>query len=225
MGEILMSDLMHNLIEFVFGQHNRLSCIKRYNNTPKLSEESVAEHSYYVAVMAMLIADYLSIEKDIIIDVEDLLRMALLHDLEEIISGDIIKVLKSGGFKEELDKMNERSMHFLVDGLGRQGEYYFNSWKSAKNKMSLEAKIIDLVDWLAILVYCVKEIHMGNKYFVEILEYVVEVMPKYTEDGLECLNEPVNAFSKYARDYLKDNKEIYAAINKAVRVPSDEEKD
>ena len=220
-----MNNVLDNLTKFVFSQHNRLSCIKRFNNTPKLSEESVAEHSYYVTFISMVIADYLTVEKDIIIDVEDLLRMALLHDIEEIISGDIIKVLKSGGFKEELEKMNEKSMHFLVDGLGRQGKYYFNSWKSAKNKLSIEAKIVDLVDWLAILVYCVKEIHMGNKYFSEILEYVIKVMPKYTEDGLECLNEPIKAFSKYARDYLKENKEICAAINKAVRVPSDEEKD
>ena len=179
-----MNNILDNLVKFVFGQHNRLSCIKRYNNTPKLSEESVAEHSYYVAFISMLIADYLSIEKDIIIDVEELLRMALLHDIEEIISGDIIKVLKSGGFKEELAKMNEKSMHFLVDGLGEQGKYYLNSWGLAKDKMSLEAKIVDLVDWLAIVIYCVKEIHLGNKYFIEILEYADDVVLKYT-DGLE----------------------------------------
>lgn len=219
-----MDNSLNNLVKFVFGQHNRLSCIKRFNNTPKLSEESVAEHSYYVTFMAMVVADYLSIEKDIFVDMDELLRMALLHDLEEVISGDIIKPLKSGGFKKELEMMNEKSMHFLVDGLGEQGKYYFNSWKEAKNKITLEAMIVDLVDWLAILVYCVKEIHLGNKYFSEILEYVVDAVPRYT-DELGCLNNIVDSFSKYAMDYLKEDKNVCEAINKAVRIQRNEEKD
>jgi len=218
-----MSNVLTNMVKFIFEQNTRLSCIVRFNNTPKLSEESVAAHSYYVAFMAMSIADYLKGEQGTAVDTERLLKMALLHDLEEIISGDIIKVLKSGGFKTELEKMNEKSMHFLVDGLGQVGTDYFDIWHEAKEKETLEAKIIDLVDWLAIVVYCVKEIHLGNKYFTEMLEYAVKSMPRYTE-GLECLNEFVEIFSKYARDYLKENKKIFEAINTAVRVYSEEEK-
>ena len=55
--------------------------------------ENVAAHSYGVAMVAMWLSDYL-IERGEKIDVEKVLRMALLHDTGEAITTDLPKPLK-----------------------------------------------------------------------------------------------------------------------------------
>jgi len=210
------------LIKFIFEQHNRLSCIERFNNTPRLSSENVAEHSYYVTFLAMLIGDYLG-ERGVGLDKEKLMRMATLHDLEEIISGDIIKILKSGGFKEELDKLNVKSMEFLTNILGKEGKIYFDLWHEAKEKETLEAKVVDLIDMVACVIYSIKEIHLGNKYFREILSFAVEKTLKFS-DKIPEIGEFTAGLAEYALGYLREDKKISEAINKAVRIFDYEEK-
>jgi len=46
--------------------------------------ESVAEHSFALSLMALILADYFSLDK------EKLMKMAILHDLGELVTGDIV---------------------------------------------------------------------------------------------------------------------------------------
>lgn len=46
--------------------------------------ESVAEHSFQLSVMAMIFADHFGVDK------EKLIKMAILHDLGELVTGDIV---------------------------------------------------------------------------------------------------------------------------------------
>ena len=46
--------------------------------------ESVAEHSFQLCVMAMVFADQLGVDR------EKLIKMAIIHDLGEILTGDIV---------------------------------------------------------------------------------------------------------------------------------------
>jgi len=205
------------IVKFVFEQHTRLSCIIRYNNTPKLSPESVAEHSYYVTFLSMLIGDYLT-NKGVVIDREKLLKMALFHDVEEIISGDIIRILKKGEFGKALDKLNRRSMEYLCGILGgAKAEEYFALWEETREKKTLEAKVMSLADILSCLIYCVKEMHCGNKYFREILEYASKVIDEYKKEIPE-ISSLVKAFKDYARGYLSEYSRIIKGIEGAVRV-------
>ena len=61
--------------------------------------ESVAEHSFRVSVLTMVIADPLGLDK------EKLMKMALVHDLGEVITGDIVW---SRGQLIDLKKRNEK---------------------------------------------------------------------------------------------------------------------
>lgn len=205
-----------SMIKFIFEQHSRLSAIIRFNNTPCLTSESVAEHSYYVVFLAMLVGDYL-VEKKINLNKEKLLKMCILHDVEEVVSGDIIKVLKSGGFRKELEKLNIKSMEFLTGVLGKEGKIYFDLWYETKEKETLEARIVDFVDMMAVVVYSVKEIHLGNKYFKEILEYAVKKSLEFS-DKIPKIRDFVKELANYALNYLKEDKKIYDDINKAVRI-------
>jgi putative hydrolase of HD superfamily len=206
------------LVKFILEQQNRLSCIIRYNNTPKINGESVAEHSYYVALMSMLVADYLTDVHSMAIDKLKLMKMALLHDVEEIVSGDIIKVLKTAGFKTELEKMNERSMQYLTGILeSEQGQNYYELWHTTKSKEDLEARLVDFVDWLAVIVYSIKESHLGNKYFEEILEYALRSFQKFSLD-IPQLTGLVREITIYATNYLQRDPMTLDNINRAVRI-------
>lgn len=213
----------NSLVKFVFEQHNRMSCIMRFNNTPTLFPESVAEHSYYVTFLVMLIGDYLT-DRGIYLDKGKLVRMAVLHDLEEIISGDIIKILKAGDFKDALDKLNQRSMQYLCSILGApRASEYFQLWIEAKEKQSLEARIVDMADLLSCMVYCVKEIHCGNRYFKEILVYASGVFSEFN-DVVPKSGELIMAFIDYVRKYLADDKDVIDAIDGAVRVDKNDQR-
>ena len=229
MGEFIgvrdMNEKENGMVRFIIEQHTRLSAIIRYNNTPKINGESVAEHSYYVTFAAMLVGDYLTAEHGLPVDRLKLMKMALLHDVEEIISGDIIKILKSGGFKEELEKMNKRSMEYLTGTLDKQlAQHYYDLWAATKSKDSLEAKLLDFVDLLVVIIYSIRECHLGNKYFLEILEYAAHTVFGFKEVVPELSNF-IDEVCTYALGYLANDPGITARINSAVRIDTQGKKE
>ena len=206
---------LKNLIKFIFEHHTRLSCILRFNNTPRIASENVAEHSYYVAFLSMLIGDYLE-STGVKVDRLRLLQMALLHDIEEAVSGDILAPIKQGAFKEELNKENIKNIVLLMSGLG-DGEKYAELWREAGSEQTLESKIIKLMDKMSCIIYCIREIHLGNKYFSAILECEAKNILKYASkipNATRFIAEAVD----YTLSYISGDKSIYDAINKAVRV-------
>lgn len=210
-----------NMIKFIFEQHSRLSCIFRFNNVPRLAAQSVAEHSYRVPFLAMLVADYLNEEgrmpNSVKVDKLRMLEMGMLHDIEEIVSGDIIKILKQGKFKDELNKLNEQNAFCIMQLLGTNGDRYFALWNETKEVKTLEAKIIVFCDMVDRIIYCVKESHLGNNYFRELLAYEAKKLHEW-EVILPQLGDFICELSGYALCYLEGDKEILEGINKAVRV-------
>lgn len=207
-----------NLVKFIFEHQTRLSCIIRFSNTPRQAPESVAEHSYYVAFLAMVIGDHLQ-KKGVKLDKLRLLQMALLHDMEEAISGDIIAPIKQGAFKNELNKENVKNMLFLTTGLEEE-KAYFSLWHEAGESATVEAKVLKLADRMSCVIYCVREIHLGNRYFRAILEGEAKTMLKRSKN-IPHATEFVKEFVDYVLSYLLGDREIYDAINKAVRIYDD----
>ena len=85
------------LIEFL-GIIEKLKCNTRHSWTSNGKQESVAEHSWRTAVMALLVADEFP---DVCI--ERVVKMCLIHDFGEAITGDIPSFLKT---EEDEDKEN-----------------------------------------------------------------------------------------------------------------------
>src|SRR3954471_11986493 len=74
-----------------FERLKTMSSIQRFGTLPMIQSESVAAHSFNVAIMSLLIADY---EPDLKVDHALLLRKALFHDFEETILSDIPHPIK-----------------------------------------------------------------------------------------------------------------------------------
>jgi putative hydrolase of HD superfamily len=82
----------------------KMKCNTRHSWTSGGRCESVAEHSYRLVVMAFLLRDELPG-----IDMDKVLRMCLVHDWGEAVTGDIPSFLKSGA--------DERTEDAAVAGL------------------------------------------------------------------------------------------------------------
>lgn len=72
------------------GKIEKLKCNTRHSWTSTGRRESVAEHSWRLAVMAMLCADEFPE-----LDIDRLIRMCLVHDFGEAVTGDVPSFLKT----------------------------------------------------------------------------------------------------------------------------------
>ena len=100
------------ILEF-FGEALRLKRMPRsgwvYSGIPLTEVESVADHSYMVSLVALILAMQEK-QKGKQIDLEKVLIMALTHDLPESVSQDIDRRVrkfspkKYDDFKKDLDK-------------------------------------------------------------------------------------------------------------------------
>lgn len=73
----------------------RLKDELRHCETSRGRRESVAEHSWRLALMAFFMKDEFSA-----LDMDKVIKMCLIHDLGECFTGDIPSFLKSGGDEE-----------------------------------------------------------------------------------------------------------------------------
>lgn len=73
----------------------RLKCNTRHSYTSSGRHESVAEHSWRLALTALFLRDEFPA-----LDMDRVIRMCLIHDLGECFTGDIPSFLKSGGDEE-----------------------------------------------------------------------------------------------------------------------------
>jgi len=132
--------LIHAYFEFVhLKQLYRQGWLARGILTDRC--ESVAEHTFGVAVTAMLLADahFPTLDK------LKILQMALIHDFGEVYVGDIIP--GDQVTPEEKHTLEKRAINQIFNGLPG-GEDYFNLWLEFENDTSPEARFIRQIDKL-----------------------------------------------------------------------------
>jgi 5'-deoxynucleotidase YfbR-like HD superfamily hydrolase len=126
--------------------------------------EDVAQHSYYTAVYAMILAD-LERGKGTKVDVEKLLRMALLHDAEEARTGDIHHPFKhqDAPFAETLDNRALEWFENLLGGLPENLAHDYIRLRRASREVSAnEASILKASDKIEALLWAYEEYLLGN---------------------------------------------------------------
>ena len=127
--------------------------------------EDVAQHSYLTALYAMILAD-LERQRGGKVDVEKLLRMALLHDAEESRTGDIHHPFKhqDPAFTKTID---DRALQWfrnlmlnLPDTLARD----YVELRKAEEEYSTEAVLVRAADKLEALLWAYEEYLLGNEH-------------------------------------------------------------
>jgi len=79
------------ILDFSFQQMMRLSNIKRWGIVEMSRPQSVAEHSYNVAIIASAICDRIDLSPEY---KNAVVNWALTHDLPEVVTGDVPSPLK-----------------------------------------------------------------------------------------------------------------------------------
>jgi len=110
--------------------------------------ESVADHTFRTAVLAMLVADLKGM------DTEKMMRMALLHDVGEAIIGDwdAIKTELEGRLEEKQRKENE-ALHEILSLLPKEiKDKYAKLWEEIVKRETPESKLLKELDKLEFLI-------------------------------------------------------------------------
>jgi len=113
--------------------------------------ESVAAHSFGVSVTAMLLADEIK-SRGLDVDIERVLKMALLHDWAEARVGDMPKTA-TGYFGAEARKRAETAaLADIVGTLGTAESQYKGLYQDYEQRHSLEARLVKAADIIDLLI-------------------------------------------------------------------------
>lgn len=150
-----------------------LDKIIRFSTMARLKDETVAEHSFHAAFYAMMLADF-EIKAGNKVDVEKVLRSALLHDVEEVVTGDVIHGFKYSDpeLAEKMKRMGHEFFKKLLEDVPELSELYLKFWRESKDD-SIEGKIVDAADKLEALTYSMEEYSLGNKNFKPVIDHVL----------------------------------------------------
>jgi len=161
--------------------NRRLAQVKRYHATPMFQNETVAEHCYYVALLGRAICGILE-EQGIRVNTQRVLEKALIHDIEEMFSGDIIQPFKYSdpSLKKLIDELNTKSLDKAFEGLPKNLAAHFkNLWSDYKDEKTFEDTIVKIADRLSIVALCLEQIKLGNKFMVEVLRNGMKLLSQY----------------------------------------------
>jgi putative hydrolase of HD superfamily len=124
--------------------------------------EDVAQHTFEVATITLLLMDELERSK-VKLDRQQALSMAILHDWAEASVADFpytaLKHLGPAGTKKRIEKS---ALEELLRGL-RDKKKYQTLWREYSEKRTLEAKLVHAADYLSMLVQAVKYRERGNR--------------------------------------------------------------
>ena len=145
--------------------------------------EDVKDHVCDLITLTKLIKPYLP--KSIDIDTDKMIDYAIIHDLEEVITGDITGF--EGVTKDEKERVNKIAMAYLISEYGD----VLNSkslFKEFEDKTTIEAKVLHMLDKVSSSIAFLKydnenKVDMDNPFIWEGLRNHPEVL-KMRAEGL-----------------------------------------
>lgn len=210
----------HNFNEVLFSPLMKLNEVKRYSGTYLQEPESLSQHVTDVLMMSYIIGRRL-ISYGEHIDMGVLMEKGLLHDIDEVFTGDLPRNTKYA---------NER-IKFELDNVAREAVEAFSEtypgldamvsvWDEAKE--GKEGAIVKLVDMLSVVRKASMEVEVyGNKSCLKIIKelpmHLESIRYKTTENGIFDLPES----KEFIRSLLNESIEFINEMNKSNSVVSE----
>jgi putative hydrolase of HD superfamily len=136
-----------NLIDF-YKKAEKLKTTTRHSwLSDSGRQESVAEHSWMLCLLAMLLSD----ELDKKVNLLKVMKMVTIHDLAEAVTGDI-PVHEVSSRQKNKHKAEEKAFKKLVVGLPKEkASEIMRLWEEMEKKETLEAKFAQSLDKLEVV--------------------------------------------------------------------------
>jgi len=113
--------------------------------------ESVAAHSFGVSVTAMLLADEL-LRQGVSVNVEKILRLALLHDWAEARVGDMPRTATMYFGSDARKQAETAAFRDLTEVIDKDDALYANLYHEYEERNTLEARLVKAADVIDLLV-------------------------------------------------------------------------
>lgn len=136
---------------------DRLRNLVRYQSAPRVSSETVAEHSYFVASYVLKLHNYYEF------DLKKALSMAILHDYAEVFISDVPHPIKKQ-FPQIADCLEEAEKSIITEHISPE----FADWLTEfNNTCTAEGAIVALADILSVISYAKYEVGLGNSAYMK----------------------------------------------------------
>ena len=113
--------------------------------------ESVAAHSFGVSVTAMLLADEIK-SRGLDVDIERVLKMALLHDWAEARVGDMPRTATNYFGAAARKRAETAALADIVGSVGAAESQYTSLYQDYEQRHSLEARLVKAADIIDLLI-------------------------------------------------------------------------
>lgn len=121
---------------------DRLKTVMRHSYTQVGRQESVAEHSWSLCLLAMLIFDELTLDVDRL----KVLKLLIVHDLPEIITGDIPVFDKVAIAEQAVADEAQAIRQLTADLPPTLRDEIINLWEEFETRQTDEAKVAYAID-------------------------------------------------------------------------------
>lgn len=162
-----------DLFGILIGPVRRMSHVHRYSSFQVHRKENVAEHSWWVAFISYLISMDL-IHQGRELNAGLVLGRAIMHDISECVSGDIIRSYKHTNqrIRRAMNDADELNMKEITSKMGGVGDDVYYDWSRAKS--GIEGQIVAFADMVAVVVYCREEYLSGNREIAHVMKEMYE---------------------------------------------------
>lgn len=152
--------------DIFLGSTVRASHIVRYSTIPVHHQESVAEHSFYVALYTTLMGRALSCEPSI---VGAAVQYALIHDIDECLTGDFLRSFKYSDplLTKAIHSGAEQAAGRILQELGDPS--LLGYWVDAKSHRA-SGMLVRFADFLSVGSYLFREASLGSAYAIRMLK-------------------------------------------------------
>jgi len=208
-----------DLFGLLVGAPIRLRYVRRFSTCRTGWPESVAEHSFYTSIYAMILAQ-MAEGPDHQVDMAELLQKALLHDFEEAVTGDINRPFKIShdDLKHAIDgaaflAFDRVWVGILPDWLAR---HLADRWTKAKDK-SVEGRIVAFADFLSVLSYVVSEVRSSNLTMREHTKGMAEYLALFDGSEFDFLRPEIEQARSILYGYVLTGQEEQQLMEEAVK--------
>lgn len=159
-----------------------LETAKRYSASLKDMHNTVADHSWRLGLMALVIASEYKME----VDLGHVLALALIHDLAEAKTGDIDayrQITEGEQVLKDKTASEETAMRDITNGLSL-GDSVYGLWKEFEEQTTVEAKFVKALDRIEGFLHIAEsgvEMYIPQEFHADYADYAVIAFDEATQ--------------------------------------------